>query len=245
MTTQVPLKTDLYKTEMCRKWVETGKCKYGKKCQYAHGYHELRNVVRHQKYKSKLCKNFHETGICPYGKRCNFIHNEEHDEVSSPTSSPTLIPTTIQDFVPSIHLQSPGAESLVSDSDVHEHTSEGEEEEEEEEFQLSEYKFEEESKEELVNEQYEEKYSDESEDEEFERLENEIFDLSEIATKLNLSPKESKSSSPKLGKKNLNVMSFDEIFPTFDRRLSAFSRRCPESKDDLGFNFDQFNTVIF
>jgi hypothetical protein len=44
-----PLKTDLYKTELCRKWIETGKCKYGKKCQYAHGHNELRNVVRHQK----------------------------------------------------------------------------------------------------------------------------------------------------------------------------------------------------
>ena len=36
-----------YKTELCRKFMENGSCPYGKKCQFAHGYHELRPVSRH------------------------------------------------------------------------------------------------------------------------------------------------------------------------------------------------------
>ncbi|KAJ5070654.1 mRNA decay activator protein zfp36l1 [Anaeramoeba ignava] len=66
----------LYKTELCRSWEEKGFCKYGNKCQFAHGYHELRSVTRHPKYKTQICKSFHNRGFCPYGKRCRFIHHK-------------------------------------------------------------------------------------------------------------------------------------------------------------------------
>jgi hypothetical protein len=65
----------LYKTELCRSWTETGKCRYGSKCQFAHGKEELRPVIRHPKYKTEICKTFHTLGTCPYGTRCRFIHN--------------------------------------------------------------------------------------------------------------------------------------------------------------------------
>lgn len=65
---------DLYKTEFCRSWRETGTCRYGAKCQFAHGEHELRPVLRHPKYKTEVCRNFSETGTCPYGTRCRFVH---------------------------------------------------------------------------------------------------------------------------------------------------------------------------
>uniref|UniRef100_A0A1B0FKW6 C3H1-type domain-containing protein n=1 Tax=Glossina morsitans morsitans TaxID=37546 RepID=A0A1B0FKW6_GLOMM len=39
--------TSRYKTELCRPFEEAGECKYGEKCQFAHGYHELRNLQRH------------------------------------------------------------------------------------------------------------------------------------------------------------------------------------------------------
>mmetsp|Transcript_7584 Transcript_7584/g.33831 ORF Transcript_7584/g.33831 Transcript_7584/m.33831 type:complete len:148 (+) Transcript_7584:114-557(+) len=68
------LKVELYKTEMCRSFVERGYCPYGEKCQFAHGEHELRPVTRHPKYRTKKCKNFAETGVCTYGVRCRFIH---------------------------------------------------------------------------------------------------------------------------------------------------------------------------
>lgn len=65
-----------YKTELCRSWSETGSCRYGGKCQFAHGEGELRPILRHPKYKTELCRSWSETGQCPYGNRCRFIHNE-------------------------------------------------------------------------------------------------------------------------------------------------------------------------
>lgn len=42
-------KLGLYKTELCRSWEEKGTCRYGGKCQFAHGEDELRKVSRHPK----------------------------------------------------------------------------------------------------------------------------------------------------------------------------------------------------
>lgn len=42
-------KLGLYKTELCRSWEEKGSCRYGTKCQFAHGEEELRSVARHPK----------------------------------------------------------------------------------------------------------------------------------------------------------------------------------------------------
>lgn len=42
-------KLGLYKTELCRSWEEKGSCRYGSKCQFAHGEEELRLVQRHPK----------------------------------------------------------------------------------------------------------------------------------------------------------------------------------------------------
>lgn len=64
----------LYKTELCRTWEETGSCRYGGKCQFAHGRDELRPVMRHPKYKTEVCRTFSTSGSCPYGTRCRFIH---------------------------------------------------------------------------------------------------------------------------------------------------------------------------
>lgn len=69
-------KLGLYKTELCRSWEEKGSCRYGNKCQFAHGEQELRRVSRHPKYKTEICRTFWVSGSCPYGKRCCFIHTE-------------------------------------------------------------------------------------------------------------------------------------------------------------------------
>lgn len=79
---------NLYKTEYCRSFEETGSCRYGMKCQFAHGSAELRPVVRHPKYKTEVCKTFHSIGTCPYGKRCRFIHTEAPAQLS-PSSAKT------------------------------------------------------------------------------------------------------------------------------------------------------------
>ncbi|BET01286.1 Zinc finger C-x8-C-x5-C-x3-H type (and similar) [Nesidiocoris tenuis] len=75
-----------YKTELCRPYEESGTCKYGEKCQFAHGGHELRCLVRHPKYKTELCRTFHSVGFCPYGPRCHFIHNAEEARSNGPPS---------------------------------------------------------------------------------------------------------------------------------------------------------------
>ncbi|BDA42330.1 probable mRNA decay activator protein ZFP36L1 at N-terminal half [Coccomyxa sp. Obi] len=73
----------LYKTELCRSWRESGSCRYGSKCQFAHGHKELRPVQRHPKYRTEPCRTFATTGACPYGSRCRFIHNDGSQSTSS------------------------------------------------------------------------------------------------------------------------------------------------------------------
>jgi len=74
-TSASKVNTSRYKTELCRPFSEHGTCKYGEKCQFAHGMAELRTVARHPKYKTDLCRTYHSVGFCPYGPRCHFVHN--------------------------------------------------------------------------------------------------------------------------------------------------------------------------
>lgn len=76
-----------YKTELCRSFNESGFCKYGGKCQFAHGAEELRDLNRHPKYKTEPCRTFHTIGFCPYGVRCHFVHNGEEEKPFSRSSS--------------------------------------------------------------------------------------------------------------------------------------------------------------
>jgi len=79
LTSDVPTKLspNRYKTELCRSFSESGRCRYATKCQYAHGLREVRSVIgRHPKYKTERCRTYHETGFCTYGPRCNFVHGE-------------------------------------------------------------------------------------------------------------------------------------------------------------------------
>ncbi|CAB3370934.1 Hypothetical predicted protein [Cloeon dipterum] len=87
-TSPTNVNTSRYKTELCRPFEESGSCKYGDKCQFAHGAHELRNLARHPKYKTDLCRTFHTSGFCPYGPRCHFIHNAEEARVRNAAAAP-------------------------------------------------------------------------------------------------------------------------------------------------------------
>uniref|UniRef100_A0A8C9M6G9 mRNA decay activator protein ZFP36 n=1 Tax=Panthera tigris altaica TaxID=74533 RepID=A0A8C9M6G9_PANTA len=77
--TATPTTSSRYKTELCRTFSESGRCRYGAKCQFAHGLGELRQASRHPKYKTELCHKFYLQGRCPYGSRCHFIHNPSED----------------------------------------------------------------------------------------------------------------------------------------------------------------------
>lgn len=77
-----PTTSSRYKTELCRTFSESGRCRYGAKCQFAHGLGELRQASRHPKYKTELCHKFYLQGRCPYGSRCHFIHNPSEDQAA-------------------------------------------------------------------------------------------------------------------------------------------------------------------
>lgn len=68
-----------YKTELCKNWLEKGKCSYSVRCRFAHGPHELVQAPVEKPvddYKKKPCVGFLENSYCPYGVRCLFIHEE-------------------------------------------------------------------------------------------------------------------------------------------------------------------------
>lgn len=93
----LPAPSPRYKTELCRTFSETGTCKYGSKCQFAHGQQELREPNRHPKYKTEYCHKFYLYGECPYGSRCNFIHHPAehgtpHQQVLRQSLSYTGVP---------------------------------------------------------------------------------------------------------------------------------------------------------
>lgn len=108
-----------YKTELCRPFEESGTCKYGDKCQFAHGVHELRHLTRHPKYKTELCRTFHTIGFCPYGPRCHFIHNAEEKRAPPPNSArspPSLSPFNGPPSPPLTEPASPLSTSLTPPS---------------------------------------------------------------------------------------------------------------------------------
>ncbi|CAL4122125.1 unnamed protein product [Meganyctiphanes norvegica] len=106
-----------YKTELCRPFEENGYCKYGDKCQFAHGGQDLRTLTRHPKYKTELCRTFHTIGFCPYGPRCHFIHNAEErrgPEPAVPTKQALHLPPGFQ--ASHQHFNSPAFNSMAQNS---------------------------------------------------------------------------------------------------------------------------------
>lgn len=69
-----------YKTELCKNWIEKGKCSYSVRCRFAHGHHELvaskPTEVKQQAVKKYDCKHFHGEKVCSYGIRCIHKHDE-------------------------------------------------------------------------------------------------------------------------------------------------------------------------
>ena len=72
-------KSPKYKTQMCRNWEDTGCCRYGLKCQYAHGHHEKRIPAVHPMHKTRMCRHWENKGWCPFWGRCRFAHGP-HDQ---------------------------------------------------------------------------------------------------------------------------------------------------------------------
>ena len=70
-----------YKTELCKNWIETAKCRYEEKCRFAHGQEELTLSAMsnyNDKFKSKNCRTFYHTKQCLYGSACIFRHEHRN-----------------------------------------------------------------------------------------------------------------------------------------------------------------------
>lgn len=123
ITATTTVNTSRYKTELCRPYEEFGVCKYGDKCQFAHGIAELRSLARHPKYKTELCRTYHTVGFCPYGPRCHFVHNQDevvqHNRVQAVSAAilasrtNRLRPAALS---PSLSLDSPSPPCSLSQS---------------------------------------------------------------------------------------------------------------------------------
>ena len=74
-------KLGLYKTELCRSWEEKGSCRYGAKCQFAHGEEELRKVQRHP----KVCRPF--LCIAKVSLTCDLLEPVQNRDMQSRWSS--------------------------------------------------------------------------------------------------------------------------------------------------------------
>lgn len=77
-----------YKTEICRSWEDFGSCRYGAKCQFAHGKEELRPTRFSNKNKSEtqMCKSY-SSGSGSYGSKCRLSHEQNYSPASG-TDSP-------------------------------------------------------------------------------------------------------------------------------------------------------------
>jgi len=70
----VKINKELFKTKLCRNFKNSGTCRYGDRCQFAHGSLDTKHMAKSKKYKTKQCINFFSSGICYYGSMCQFNH---------------------------------------------------------------------------------------------------------------------------------------------------------------------------
>ncbi|WJX69219.1 hypothetical protein P8452_53494 [Trifolium repens] len=77
------------KTQLCRKFMMQGTCNLGTKCNYAHGYSELRESP-------KLCRMFSSNRQCSFGNNCRFLHSAPHHESAAINLTPQPQQGTVQ-----------------------------------------------------------------------------------------------------------------------------------------------------
>ncbi|KAJ7946682.1 Zinc finger protein like [Quillaja saponaria] len=106
----------MYKKDICRSWEEAGNCRYGSKCQFAHGKEELRPTRFPIKNKSELnshknaqlSKSYTSTGSCPYGPQSRFAQQlkaaaeTEAEVTKSQPASPATTELAVQTLATTI-----------------------------------------------------------------------------------------------------------------------------------------------
>ena len=73
-----------FKSKLCKPFEETGRCRYGSSCNFAHGAEELsggrteRDAFKDDFLKkTRMCRHFVTQGVCPFGDTCGFAHGED------------------------------------------------------------------------------------------------------------------------------------------------------------------------
>ncbi|KAJ6218926.1 hypothetical protein RDWZM_004738 [Blomia tropicalis] len=61
----------LYKTELCRQYIDIGHCDYAEKCLFAHGKNELKELPKYR----RICVSW-ANGYCQFGSNCMFMHHD-------------------------------------------------------------------------------------------------------------------------------------------------------------------------
>ena len=91
-----------YKTQLCANFQRDGVCRYGRRCQFAHGAHELRErsqllapIVPEDQ---KICQPFAATGFCRFGDKCKFPHVLGSRVLAAPPLPPTKMCPPVQQF---------------------------------------------------------------------------------------------------------------------------------------------------
>ncbi|CAH9058465.1 unnamed protein product [Cuscuta europaea] len=73
-------KNSFYKRDKCLFWEDSGSCRLGSKCQFAHGQEELRQArLTTKSNRNEICK-LSNMGACSYAIKCNYFHLQEPDK---------------------------------------------------------------------------------------------------------------------------------------------------------------------
>lgn len=91
-----------YKRELCNNYRETGWCRYGLNCNYAHGREELRTKTHGNKKINKTCMHYHGIGICMFGIRCRYIHETKEEIAQMRNPKKIVIAQTIEFPIPEV-----------------------------------------------------------------------------------------------------------------------------------------------
>lgn len=71
-----------YKTELCKNWIEIGRCRFNDTCRFAHGLDDLNHSMKifdgkpNPNFKKNNCGNFYGKFYCNYGYKCVFRHEK-------------------------------------------------------------------------------------------------------------------------------------------------------------------------
>ncbi|XVE49591.1 hypothetical protein DITRI_Ditri01bG0094200 [Diplodiscus trichospermus] len=104
-----------YKSEICRIWEEFGHCRYGSKCQFAHGKEEIRPscFTFRSKSEAQMHKSYGSTASCTYGSISRSLHPvRETAAIITPKDSSTRPDYTSQRSITPIKPEQPIINSI-------------------------------------------------------------------------------------------------------------------------------------